>query len=133
MPPKFESRMREFYSIGPFAYGTARARDLLPVSVPACVFDHAAEIACGVNPEGLRHATRMLQCADNRPLLPKLRMPILILTGEMDSDVRRDLKADLLRLTPTRRHLEMPGLGHAPYLEAPEYYSGLIESFLSEA
>jgi pimeloyl-ACP methyl ester carboxylesterase len=132
MPSKFESRMREFYTIGPIAYGANRARDLLPDCVPACVFDHAAEVASEVNPEGLRRATRMLQRADNRPLLPKLSMPILILTGEMDDDVRPDLKADLLRRTPMARHVEMQGVGHAPYFEAPDTYSDLIESFLSE-
>jgi pimeloyl-ACP methyl ester carboxylesterase len=132
MPPKFESRMREFHELGPAAYGVNRARDLLPASIADCVFDHAAEIASEVNPEGLRRATQMLQRADNRPHLTKLRMPILILTSEMDTEVRPDLKADLLRLTPMTRHVEMPGVGHAPYLEAPQYYSSLIESFLSE-
>jgi len=132
MPAKFENRMGEFRSIGPAAYGVNRARDLLPTSAPASVFDHAAEIASEVNPEGLRRATRMLQRADNRPLLPTLTMPVLILTGEMDTDVRPNLKADLLRLTPAARHIEMPGLGHAPYFQAPDYYGNLIESFMSE-
>jgi pimeloyl-ACP methyl ester carboxylesterase len=132
MPAKFERRMREFDELGPAAYGANRARHLLPASVPAAVFDHAADIASETNPEGLRRATRMLQRADNRPLLPKLTMPTLVLTGERDLDVRPDLKADLVRLTPTARHLEMPGVGHAPYLEAPGDYSGLIEDFLSE-
>jgi pimeloyl-ACP methyl ester carboxylesterase len=59
-------------------------------------------------------------------------MSILILTGEMDSDVRPDLKADLLRLIPTARHVDMRGVGHAPYFEAPDTYSDLIERFLSE-
>jgi pimeloyl-ACP methyl ester carboxylesterase len=132
MSAKFESRMRELEEAGPAAYGLNRARDLLPTSVPAPVLDYAAEIASDVNPEGLRRATRMLQCADNRPLLPKLKMPVLILTGEKDTDVQPDLKADLLRLTPMARHVEMPGLAHAPYFEAPDYYSGLIGGFLSE-
>jgi pimeloyl-ACP methyl ester carboxylesterase len=131
MSAKFESRKREFDEIGHAAYGVNRARDLLPQSVPACVFDHAAEIASEINPEGLRRATRMLQCADNRPLLPKLKMPILVLTGEMDTDVQPILKADLLRLAPITRHVEMPGLGHAPYFEAPDYFNSLIEDFLS--
>jgi pimeloyl-ACP methyl ester carboxylesterase len=132
MPPKFESRMREFHELGSAAYGVNRARDLLPTSIADCVFDHAAEIASEVNPEGLRRATRMLQSADNRSLLPKLRMPILILTGEMDADVRPDLEAELLSLTPATRHVEIPGVGHAPYFEAPQYYNCLIESFLLE-
>jgi pimeloyl-ACP methyl ester carboxylesterase len=131
MSAKFESRMREFNEIGHAAYGVNRARDLLPSPVPACVFDYAAEIASEINPEGLRRATRMLQRANNRPLLPKLKIPTLILTGEMDTDVDPNLKADLLRLTPATRHVEMPRLGHAPYFEAPDYYNSLIEDFLS--
>ena len=131
MPAKFEQRMREFKEIGPAGYGVNRARGLLPDSVSASVFDFAAEIASETNPEGLRRATRMLQLVDNRPLLPKLKMPVLILTGEQDTDVQPRLKADLLRLTPATRHIEMPGLGHAPYFEAPDYYNRLIEGFLS--
>jgi pimeloyl-ACP methyl ester carboxylesterase len=131
MPVKFEQRMREFKEIGPIGYGVNRARGLLPDSASACVFDYAAEIASETNPEGLRRATRMLQLADNRPLLPKLKMPVLILTGELDTDVQPRLKADLLRLTPATRHFEMPRLGHAPYFEAPDYYNILIEDFLS--
>jgi pimeloyl-ACP methyl ester carboxylesterase len=132
MPAKFERRMREFDEMGAVAYGANRARDLLPASVSAAVFDHAAGIASETNPEGLRRATRMLQRADNRPLLPKLAMPILVLTGERDRDVRPDLKAELLWLTRSARHVDMPGVGHAPYFEAPGDYSGLIEDFLSE-
>jgi len=131
MSAKFERRMREFDEVGPTAYGVNRARGLLPASASACVFDYAAEIASETNPEGLRRATRMLQLADNRPLLPMLKMPILVLTGEKDTDVQPKLKADLLRLTPMTRHIEMPALGHAPYFEAPAYYNGLIEDFLS--
>jgi pimeloyl-ACP methyl ester carboxylesterase len=132
MSAKFESRMREFDDVGPVAYGINRARELLPSSVSGCVFDYAAEISSETNPEGLRRATRMLQRADNRPLLSKLKMSTLILTGQMDTDLQPNLKADLLRLTPTARHIEMPGLAHAPYLEAPDYYSSLIAGFLSE-
>jgi pimeloyl-ACP methyl ester carboxylesterase len=131
MSAKFEDRMRELNEIGPVAYGVNRARGLLPGSVSACVFDYAAEIASETHPEALRRATRMLQCADNRPLLPKLKMPVLALTGEMDTDVQPHLKADLLRLAPITRHVEMPRLGHAPYFQAPDYYNSLIEDFLS--
>ncbi len=131
MSAKFERRMREFDDLGPTAYGRNRARDLLPESISTEVFDYAAEIASETHPEGLRRATRMLQLADNRPLLPTLKMPVLILTGELDTDVQPGLRADLLRLTPTTRHVDMPGLGHAPYFEAPSYYNNLIDQFLS--
>lgn len=131
MSEKFENRMRELKEIGTRAYGLKRARDLLPGGSPATVVEYAAEVASEVRPEGLRRATRMLQLADNRTLLPKLSMPVLVLTGEKDAVVQPRLKADLLQLTPTTRHVDMPGLAHAPYFQSPDYYNSLIEDFLS--
>ena len=132
MPEKFENRMREVRDIGPKEYGKRRANELLPGSCPASVLDYAAELASQTNPEGLRRATLALQLADNRPLLPKLEMPVLVLTGEKDATVLPWLKADLLRLTPITLHVDMPGLGHAPYLQAPNIYNSLIDAFLAK-
>lgn len=132
MSEKFENRMRELQEIGPQEYGRRRAKDLLPFEgIPAFVLDHAAEVASETNPEGLRRATRMLQLADNRNLLSRLEMPVLILTGEKDAVVQPRLKAELLALIPAAGHIEMPGLAHAPYFQAPEYYDSLIRDFLS--
>jgi pimeloyl-ACP methyl ester carboxylesterase len=131
-PPsaKFESRMRELRELGPRSYGHNRARDLLPAPSASAVVDYAAGIAAETNPEGLRRATRMLQLADNRALLPTLSMPVLVLTGEQDRVVQPRLEADLLRLTPYTRHVRMPGVAHAPYLQAPQAYNRLIAEFL---
>lgn len=129
---KLEKRLQELAEIGREAYGRNRARDLLPFpEVPAAVLNYAAEIAAGTNLEGLRRATRMLQLADNRPLLPQLKMPTLILTGEKDAVVQPQLKADLLALVPYTQHIEMPGMGHAPYFQAPDYYNKLLHEFFA--
>lgn len=133
MSEKLEKRMVELAEIGREAYGRNRARDLLPFDdVPETVLAYAAMIASETNPEGLRRASRMLQLADNRPLLPKIKAPALILTGEKDTVVQPQLKADLLSLVPFTRHIEMPGLGHAPYFQAPEYYNALLYDFISQ-
>ena len=132
MPEKFENRMREVREIGPKEYGKRRANELLPGSCSAYVMDYAAELASQTNTEGLRRATLALQLADNRLLLPKLKMPVLVLTGEKDTTVPPLLKAELLRLMPNTRHVDMPGLGHAAYLQAPDIYNGLIDAFLAE-
>ena len=133
MSEKFDNRMREFAELGPQAYGERRAHDLLPASCPPATLALAAEVAGEVRPDGLRRATRMLQLADNRPLLPQIKAPTLILTGGADRVVQPRLRADLLALTPHERHIEMPDLGHGPYFEAPEYFSGLIADFLRRA
>lgn len=132
MPEKFERRMRELRQFGPHVYGLARARDLLPgFDERSPVFHYAAEVAGETRPEGLRRASRMLQLADNRPWMSRLRGPVLILTGGADPVVAPRLKADLLAGIPSARHMEMPGLAHAPYFQAPEYYNGLIREFLA--
>jgi pimeloyl-ACP methyl ester carboxylesterase len=131
MSPKFERRMRELTELGRTAYGEARAKDLLPMRVSAATRAYAAEVAAEAEPEGLRRATRMLQLADNRALLPQLRMPLLVLTGGVDTTVTPALKADLLRLTVGARHVEMPNAGHAPYFQIPDEYNGLIDDFMS--
>lgn len=128
---KLENRLKELNEVGNEAYGCLRARDLLPFdNIPPFVMDYAAEIAATANPEGLRRASRMLQLADNRPYLPLIKAPTLILTGGSDKVVKPSLTADLLSLTPYRQHTVMPGMGHAPYLQSPHYYNNLILSFL---
>lgn len=133
MSEKFENRMREYAEVGAEAYGHLRAHGLLPADCPAPVMAFAAEVASEVRPDGLRRATRMLQLADNRPLQPQIKAPTLVLTGAVDSVVQPRLRADLLALTPFETHIDMPGLAHAPYFEAPAYYSGLITDFLNTA
>lgn len=133
MSEKFEKRMEELEKYGPQTYGLARARDLLPgFDEHLPVFQYAAEVAAETRPEALRRASRMLQLADNRPLMPQLKGPVLILTGGIDKVVAPHLEADLLALVPHTRHVEMPGLAHAPYFQQPEYYDGLIRDFLSD-
>lgn len=130
---KLEKRMKELAEIGREAYGRNRARDLLPFdNVPEAVLSYAAMIASETNPEGLRRASRMLQLADNRPLLPQINVPTLVLTGEKDTVVQPQLKADLLALVPFTQHIEMPELAHAPYFQAPKYYNALLYDFISQ-
>jgi len=101
MSEEFENRMHELEEIAPQAHGFDRARDLLPSRVPAAVFNDAARVA-PCHPH---------VAACQQP--PTLAMPVLILTGGIDKVVAAWLKADLLRLTPFTRHIEMSGLAHA--------------------
>ncbi len=129
---KLEKRLRELQEIGPEAYGWNRAQDLLPFpDIPAAVLSYAAHIAAETHPEGLRRASRMLQLADNRPLLPKITQPTLILTGEKDPVVQPQLTADLLAGVAFTRQIQMPGLAHAPYFQAPGYYNALLQDFIA--
>ena len=63
--------------------------------------------------------------------LPLLRMPALILTGELDAAYCA-LGKEMERLMPHARLAVVPGAGHAVHLEQPEVFRGLVVEFLSQ-
>jgi len=134
-PPmaRYEQRVRELTGMEAMEFGKLRARRLFPDGFAGEAFDIAARIAAEARPEGIRVATRMLQLADNRPFLPHLPMPVLILTAGLDSVVKPEHGDELLRLTATARRVTLPDLGHAPYLQSPEAYNAALDEFLGSA
>jgi len=130
--PRFLERLAELERLGAAAYGRVRARGLLGDDAPQGLLDFAATIAAEVDAEGMAQANRMLQLADNRSCLPRLRLPRLVIGGERDRVVAPALKAELAALTPGARRVEIPGAGHAPYFEAPAAYNAAIGEFIAE-
>jgi pimeloyl-ACP methyl ester carboxylesterase len=63
------------------------------------------------------------------PSLSRVRVPTLIIQGELDplpiADARRWAAA-----MPDARLLELKGIGHFPYVEAPEAFLAAVDQFL---
>jgi len=132
MQPRVEQRMRELADLGAAEYGRIRARGLFPAGfADPETLELAARIAAEVRPDGIRSSTRMLQLADNRRVLPRLDIPVLVVSGERDPVVKPALKKELRTLTPQAMRVEMPGVGHAPYLENAAAYNAILEKFVS--
>jgi 2-succinyl-6-hydroxy-2,4-cyclohexadiene-1-carboxylate synthase len=84
---------------------------------------------------GLANSLRAMGQGVQRPMhdrLPFLRMPALILTGELDAPYC-DLGREMQRLIPQARLAVVPGAGHAVHLEQPEMFCRLVLEFLSRA
>ena len=67
---------------------------------------------------------------DLRPLLPKIRAPTLVLTGELDpwgATATRELES----LIPHARVVVMPEVGHMPWVEDPERFRRELLDFLA--
>jgi pimeloyl-ACP methyl ester carboxylesterase len=82
------------------------------------------------HPVGFRAMARA--SAENvRDVLPRIRVPTLLLYG--DADVRAPLPVaeDLHRSIPGARLVLLPGVGHVTNLEAPEAFNRAVRSFLS--
>lgn len=134
MQPRIAERQRELATVGPVEYGRIRARGLFPPGTPLTeAMELAARIAAEARPESIAVSTRMLQLADNRPFLPNLAMPVMVLTGGKDPVVKPAMGEALRELTPSARHVTLPGLGHAPYLEDPAVYNAALDEFLETA
>ena len=132
-PPsaKLGSRLKELEALGAEEYGRVRARGMTAKGASAEVLDLAARIATEARPEGMIASSRMLQLADNRALLPGLPMPRMVITGAEDPVVQPAMKDELLALTAGVRHVEIPAVGHAPYLEDAEAFNAAIGEFLA--
>lgn len=128
--PKLLQRIRDLETLGADVYGRMRAQGMVAPSASAAVLELAAKIAAQTQPTGVFNATRALQFADARPLYEKLNVPTLVLFGAQDPVVRPELSAELRRLTPFARHIDLAGVGHAPYLENPELYTRTIRTFI---
>ena len=68
---------------------------------------------------------------DLRPLLPDLKLPVLLVNGSL-SAVPHEVGGWLERHLPEGRRLVLEGAGHAPYWDAPERFNGGIRQFIEE-
>ena len=68
--------------------------------------------------------------ADLRPLLPRLRLPVLVINGNeiaVPPDVGGWLEANL----PNARAVRLEGAGHAPFWDAPAAFNSAVREFIA--
>jgi pimeloyl-ACP methyl ester carboxylesterase len=69
---------------------------------------------------------------DLRPLLPTIRTPVLLITGDCDRLVPRSCWDEIERLLPDAKRQEFAGCGHYPQYTHPALMASTIASFLGE-
>lgn len=65
------------------------------------------------------------------PDLPKIKQPVLIVTGDLDLTYSRT-GAEMARLIPGAEHVVVPGLGHTVHLEGPRAWLDVVRPFLRD-
>ena len=103
-------------------------------SLPPATRERVRAERLGHSARGLANSLREMGQGVQPPLharLPLLRMPALILTGELDAAYCA-LGKEMERLMPHARLAVVPGAGHAVHLEQPEVFRGLVVEFLSQ-
>lgn len=110
----------------------AMERMFSPDFVPAHpeLVSRMAEIFQSTDPIVFAGACRALAALDFTPELARINNPVLIVAGEKDGATPPALARDLASALHHAEAQEMPGVGHAPHLEATDDLLARIGPFL---
>lgn len=128
---KYARRLQELEDMSAEEYGKVRAEKMLPSSPQPDVFDQVAHVASEMRREGLLNGGQMVEKTDNRPFLPALKLPVLIITGDRDPVVKPQRSEAMMDYLPSARAVSLPGVGHAAYLEAPDVFNRAVREFFT--
>lgn len=86
-----------------------------------------------VEPRTFHTACEALATMDLRGHLPGVRMPVLVLVGEMDEATPPPMSTELAALLPNAELVVLPGCAHVPPLQAPELFLATIGPFIGRS
>jgi pimeloyl-ACP methyl ester carboxylesterase len=88
-----------------------------------------AEMAVDVRPEGMRTQLSVMAEADQRDLLPRIRVPTLLIWGELDARSPLSIAREFERAIADATLVVIPGAGHVSNLEKPERFNAAVRGF----
>jgi 3-oxoadipate enol-lactonase len=84
----------------------------------------------GTTPEGYLGCSAAIIDFDFVPLLPSLRLPVLVVCGEHDAGTPAAENRRLAGLVPGARYEEIAGMRHFPNVEAPDAFNRIMLGWL---
>lgn len=88
------------------------------------------QVLLGIHPKAFQGACKILQEADLTPLLHRLRVPTLVVCGELDQATPPALNKQIVEKVAGAKYVELPGCGHCPPLEQPDAFVAAIKDFV---
>lgn len=129
-PERLTSRISDLEALGQPAFAAARA----PRMCAPGAQDHARAVTqremALVRLPGYAQAVALLAQADLAATLPHTRCPLTLMVGSDDIITPPESVRRLADQRPDASYLELPGLGHAGYVEAPKLYAEPILAML---
>ena len=124
------NRIKQRSSMNNHDYGTLRIGKMLSGTPSPDIQSFLVSIAGNVSVEGIKWGGAAIQYLDTTKYLPNITAPILILSANQDIVVKPAALAGLIADLPEAHHVEMQGVGHAPYCEDADTFNRLVESFI---
>jgi 3-oxoadipate enol-lactonase len=88
------------------------------------------DVLLGIDPTAFIAACQILQETDLVPLLHHLRVPTLVVCGELDQATPPPLNKQIAEKVAGAQYVELPGCGHCPPLEQPDAFLKAIGEFV---
>jgi pimeloyl-ACP methyl ester carboxylesterase len=115
------------------------ARDMMPKLLGRTTHDTNSDAEATVrrlikqqSPAGIRSAIhRMMHRPDSTPLLARVSVPALVITGEEDEMIPVEESRRIAGAIPGAKLVVVPGAGHLANLEQPEAFNAELNAFLA--
>ena len=111
------------------AYGALRIEKMLAGNIAPDIFAFLAEVASEIKVDGITSGGKAMHYLDTTDLLPSIIAPVIIFTCEKDIVVSSEASAALRAGLPTARHIQLAGVGHAPYCEDVPQFNAVLSRF----
>lgn len=96
------------------------------------MLDYLKSAIGSASPEAIASALRaMAKRDDSCELLPSIKVPVLVITGEGDELIKPEVTKHIADSAPNATYREITGAGHLTPLEAPEEWAAIVADFLS--
>ena len=126
----YNKRLQERNKLSDVEYGKLRISKMLPGLQDKEIFDFLCLISRETSSEAIVCGGSSMQILDTTDVLPKIKIPCLILTGSEDIVVSKEKSLFLYNSIKNALHTEIKGVGHAPYCENALEFNEKINSFL---
>lgn len=95
------------------------------------MLDHLKSVITSASPEAIAAALRaMAKRDDSRDLLPTMKIPVLVISGEGDELIKPEVTKLIADAAPNSTFVELKEAGHLTPLEAPEEWATLVADFI---
>lgn len=129
-PDAIATRLRELVELGPERFAEARAPRLCAPGAPPDAVAAVRRSMAEIRISGYAQACSLLARGDLAASVAGLRVPGLVTCGALDAVVPPDKARRIADAWPGAGYVEIPGVGHAGYVENPAAYAAPILRFL---
>ena len=129
----YDRSIQASLKMGMGAIAEQRAPMLLAPETGATVRKEVIETMAAIDPAAYRVGARAVWLADQRDRAARIRVPTLVLVGDLDPITPPALSRQLVELIPAARLLVIAAASHIANLDQPAEFNGAVDQFISAA